>query len=204
MHKNRTKYMVACPVVTPHIVEVIREARKILRGKMEAGISTPSFDYVTFGQPFVASYEEVSMISLGIDLSALRLSMGEHPFTLGEVKLFESKVLDTLYLEVNTDEDVTEFLKKMRDGLFSAGDTAMLGPRLDDGVPKLHITLFQGRGLLKRSGHLADRIESYNHSLRALKSTDQDHLVVFETFIPVVYARYIPEWKMLSSNPESP
>lgn len=203
MYKNHVpKYMVGCEVTNPGVITAIRRLRFKFRGKIQNGISMPSFDHITFGQPFVTTYEEASRISLGIDLVALRITMGEHIFSLGEAKFFESKELNTLYLEVNTDKEVLGFLKKLRDGFFAASDITMLGPRLDDGEPKLHITLFQGKDIAKKSERLLRDIESYNQTLQTIRREDPERLTVFETFIPIMYAKYKSGWRMLSRNPE--
>jgi hypothetical protein len=169
---------------------------------MATGITTPSFDHITFGQPFVTSYEEASTINLGIDIAALRLFMGEHVFTLGEAKFFTSRMVDTLYLEVTTDKEVTGFLTKMRSALFSRSNISALGPQLDGGKPKLHITLFQGKGIAKNSKRLLRDIALYNQSLKEIRAQNEEQLVVFESFIPVLYAKYRSGWKMLSDNPD--
>ncbi len=194
-------YMIAYPIVTQHIANRVRQLRFRLRRKISDGILIPSFDHVTFDQPFVASYEEATKISFRVELAALRLSMGDHIFTLGEAKFFESRKLDTLYLEVTTDEEAAEFLKRVRSGLFSTNNVFMLGPKLDDRGPKLHVTLFQGKDIAKKSKRLLRDVDLYNQSLKETRVRNKEQLVVFRNFIPGMYAKYRTGWRVLGQNP---
>lgn len=191
-----TKYLIGCEVVTPHIQEHLRVLRAALGRKLWKKPVTPTFGHVTFFQPFTASHETASRINLAIEVSALRLSMGESLFVLGEARFFEGEEVDTLYLEVRAEGETLEFLKKMRNKLFSLREISVLGQRLDDGTPNLHVTLFQGKNISRKS-RLLEAVARYNSSI---KNMNEEDLVVFETFIPVMYQRCKAGWKILGSH----
>lgn len=191
-----TKYLIGCEVVTPHIQEHLRVLRAAFCRKLWKKPTFPTFRHVTFFQPFTASHETASRINLAIEVSALRLSMGESLFVLGEARFFEGQDVDTLYLEVRAEGETLDFLKKMRDKLFSLGEISVLGKRLDGGTPNLHVTLFQGKNISRKS-RLLEAVARYNKSIEKMNEGD---LVVFETFIPAMYQRCKAGWKILGSH----